>query len=185
MAWADLGNSKVEQVCNAIELAGICLVLLMASALQYVLNELPCPLCLLQRVGFFCIAFGYLLNLRFGLRPSHYSIVILSAVFTSFVALRQIALHVVPGSGSYGAAFLGYHLYTWSFILCIAIIVVTTFLMGFDRQYYQPRSLNGQFKWLVQILFIGLVILLALNILNVFLECGFMECPDNPTRYLY
>ncbi len=184
MAWANLGNNKLEKMCNAIELAGVCLVLLMASSFQYLLNELPCPLCLLQRVGFFCIAFGYLLNLRFGLRPSHYSIVILSAIFTSFVALRQVALHVVPGSGAYGAAFLGYHLYTWSLITCILIIVATTFLMGFDRQYY-VKAVNGKFKWLVNIFFIALILLLALNIINVYLECGLTECPDNPTQYLY
>lgn len=185
MTWSNLGNNKLERLCNAIELAGVCLVLLMASSFQYLLNELPCPLCLLQRVGFFCIAFGFLLNLRFGLRPSHYSIVILSAVFTSFVALRQIALHVVPGTGSYGSAFLGLHLYTWSFIACIMIIIVTAFLMGFDRQYYGPRSVNGKLQWLVHLLVVGLILLLALNIINVYAECGFMQCPDNPTEYLH
>lgn len=184
MALSNLGINRLEKICNAIELAGVCLVLLMASSFQYLLNELPCPLCLLQRVGFFFIAFGYLLNLRFGLRPSHYSIVILSAVFTSFVALRQVALHAVPGTGAYGTAFLGYHLYTWSLITCILIIIVTTFLMGFDRQYY-TKSVNGKFQWLVKIFFICLILLLVLNIINVYVECGLTECPDNPTKYLH
>lgn len=121
-------------ICNALELAGILFILLLALMYEFVFNEPPCPLCLLQRVGFFGIALGFLMNLRYGLRPSHYAMVILSALFTSFVALRQIALHVVPGTGSYGSAVLGYHLYTWSFIISMAVITVTAIVMSQDRQ---------------------------------------------------
>ncbi len=95
-----------ENICNLLEVYFIILMLVMAFAIQFILHEIPCPLCLLQRLGFLAIAFGFLMNLRFGLRPSHYAIVIISALYTSFVALRQIALHVVPGTGSYGSAIL-------------------------------------------------------------------------------
>ena len=112
-----LNINHAERFFNFIELTGIFFMLLLCFIFQIVLHELPCPLCLLQRLGFLCVALGFMMNLRFGLRPSHYAISILSALFTGFVALRQIALHVVPGSGSYGAAFLGMHLYTWSFVI--------------------------------------------------------------------
>lgn len=88
--------TRIESICNAAELAGIFLVLTVALVLQMFFHEVPCTLCLLQRVGFIGIALGFLMNLRFGFYPSHYALVILSALFTSFVALRQIALHVVP-----------------------------------------------------------------------------------------
>lgn len=120
---------------NVMELLGIQLTLILAIVFQIFLHELPCPLCLLQRIGFFGIALGLLLNLRNGLHPSHYSICLLSALFTSFVALRQIALHVVPGTGFYGAPFLGLHLYSWSFILAMLIIIATSFILGINRQY--------------------------------------------------
>ena len=134
---------NVMEGLNALEILGIFVTLLMAFAFQFVLHELPCPLCLLQRIGFFSMAFGFLLNLRFGLRPSHYAFVILWALFTSFVALRQIALHVVPGTGTYGSPFLGMHLYTWSFVVSMGIIVFTTLFLGVDRQYipaWKPKT---------------------------------------------
>lgn len=175
----------LERVCNILEVVGIILVLLSASILQFVFHELPCPLCLLQRIGFFGIAFGFLLNLRYGLRPSHYSIVLLSALYTSFVALRQIVLHIVPGTGSYGSAILGFHLYTWSFVIAMIVIVVTTLMSGVDRQYLAGKAFKMRYPWLVHSLFIILIGLLGINILSVLMQCGFAECPDNPTRYLF
>ena len=58
---------------NAIGLYAISAVLLAAFAFQLVLDELPCPLCLLQRVGFVIVAVGPILTIRYGPRPSHYS----------------------------------------------------------------------------------------------------------------
>lgn len=135
-----------ERFCNAAELIGILLVLALAVLWQVIYKELPCPLCLLQRLGFFGVALGFLLNLRFGLRPSHYAIVLFSALFTAFVALRQIALHVVPGSGSYGSAILGMHLYSWSFVAAMAIILVTILLMSVDRQYQAARKTHIRWR---------------------------------------
>jgi disulfide bond formation protein DsbB len=174
--------SGLERLCNVAELSGIVVMLFMAFALQLMFHELPCPLCLLQRVGFFGIALGFLLNLRYGLRPSHYSIIILSALFTSFVALRQIALHVVPGTGSYGDAFLGLHLYTWSFIISMIVIIMTTAMLGFDRQYSIKNLPDSRFRLLTSILFGLVLILVGMNVISVLLECGLTSCPDNPTQ---
>ncbi len=78
------------------EIVGVCLILVVALGFQIFLHDLPCPLCMLQRIGFFGVTLGLLMNLRLGLHPSHYALSLLSALFTGFVALRQIALHVVP-----------------------------------------------------------------------------------------
>jgi disulfide bond formation protein DsbB len=180
-----LSIAFVERVCNAAELLGIIFVLLMASASQYFFNELPCPLCLLQRVGFLSIAFGFLLNLRFGLRPSHYAVVMLSALFTSIVSLRQIALHVVPGTGEYGSPFLGYHLYTWCYIISMIVMVVTTFMFSVDRQYSHLRFSQRRTFWAANVLFALTILIAALNVHTVYRLCGFGECPDNPTQYVY
>jgi disulfide bond formation protein DsbB len=175
-----------ERALNTLELAGIIAMLFMAFAFQVILNELPCPLCLLQRVGFLGIAFGFLLNLRFGLRPSHYSVVLISAILTSFVALRQISLHVLPGSGTYGNAVFGLHLYTWSFIVAMLVIITTTLQLGVDRQYHKPNTKkiqNMKSRYLTHGLFIVLSLLILTNLVSVLLECGIEQCPDNPVHY--
>lgn len=173
----------MERIANFFELAGIIIVLLLAFAFQISFRELPCPLCLLQRIGFMCIAFGFLLNFRFGLRPSHYSIVLFSALFTAFVAMRQIALHVVPGTGAYGSALFGLHLYTWSFILAMIIVIFTTFLLGFDRQYKPSSPTNIRWTYLTHFLFLVVTLVILGNIVSNVLECGLGECPDNPVNY--
>ena len=167
---------------NALEICGILLLLLMAFSFQFLFNELPCPLCLLQRVGFIGIACGFLLNLRFGLKPSHYAIALLFAFYTAMVALRQTALHVIPGSGSYGSAVFGLHMYTWSFIVSVIILVFTTAMLGIDKQYRSaPVTTN---KWIVNGLFFLVAAVILSNIVAVYFECGLAQCPDNPTSYL-
>ena len=65
---------------NALSLYAVALVLAVAFAAQLVLRELPCPLCLLQRLQFATLAVGPILNVRFGPRPSHYALSLLAAV---------------------------------------------------------------------------------------------------------
>src|SRR5512144_1680427 len=107
---------------NLIGTAGIAAALLVAFGLQFALNELPCPLCMLQRVALVLCGFGFLLNLRFGAQPLHYGLSILSALFGFAAAGRQVLLHIVPGTGAYGSALFGLHLYAWSLILFGAVI---------------------------------------------------------------
>ncbi|HET9247445.1 MAG TPA: disulfide bond formation protein B, partial [Xanthobacteraceae bacterium] len=55
---------------NALGLYAIALVLAVAFAAQLLLDELPCPLCLIQRIQFAMLAVGPILNVRFGPRPA-------------------------------------------------------------------------------------------------------------------
>lgn len=169
---------------NILEMTGVMFALLMAFIIQFALHELPCPLCLLQRVGFLSIAFGFLLNIRFGRRPSHYAIALMSAIYTSFVALRQIALHVVPGTGSYGQAFMGLHLYTWSYVASMLVVFVTIVIMGMDKQYQPSTQQDSRLSTFIHLVFGVMFLLVAANLVSLFLECGFSQCPDDPTRYL-
>ncbi len=172
------------QFANLIELAILFTILMLSLVFQFVFYELPCPLCLLQRVGFIGMGIGLLMNLQFGFRPSHYAITLLSGLFTSFVALRQIALHVIPGTGAYGSAVFGLHLYTWSFIVSIAIIVMTTLLLSIDRQY-DSNVKNSKLKGItIYIVFILLTTIVLTNLVAVLLQCGLLPCPDNPSHYL-
>jgi disulfide bond formation protein DsbB len=167
---------------NALGLYAIAFVLLVAFAAQLVLHELPCPLCLLQRIQFAMLAVGPILNVRFGLRPSHYAVSLLTAVAGAAFAARQVLLHVMPGDPGYGSALLGYHYYTWAFVgFAVAIIAVAVMLL-FDDQFRddgkpQPAGAFARAAvWLV-------IALTALNVISTLLECGFGTCPDNPVAY--
>ena len=102
MIYKKISINHLEQWLNALTIAGIVILLMMAFTFQFLFGELPCPLCLLQRIGFLITSVGFILNLRYGLRPSHYALALLGSLFTVFVALRQIALHILPGDLGYG-----------------------------------------------------------------------------------
>ena len=105
-------NDTQAVTLNAVALYGLALVLAAAFAAQLLLHELPCPLCLLQRILFALLAIGPILNIRFGPRPSHYALSLLTAVLGATVSTRQVLLHILPGDAGYGSALLGYHYYT-------------------------------------------------------------------------
>jgi disulfide bond formation protein DsbB len=170
---------------NAAGLYGVVLVLAAAFGAQFWLDELPCPLCLLQRVQFAMLAIGPILNIRFGPHPSHYGASLLAAVLGAAVAGRQVLLHILPGDPGFGTALLGYHYYTWAFVGFIAAIVLIAVMLLFDRQFEAGVEAEhappvGAFAraavWLV-------IALTALNVLSTVLECGFQACPDGPKQY--
>ena len=166
---------------NILALAAVALVLAAAFGAQLVLHELPCPLCLLQRIMFALLAVGPVLNIRFGPRPSHYALSLLVAVAGAAVSARQVLLHIMPGDPGYGTALLGYHYYTWALIGFVAAIVLIALVMLFDEQFApMPAPAAGG----VARMAIGLVIgLVALNVLSTLLECGLAACADNPVVY--
>lgn len=49
---------------NMVGLLGICVSLVIAFYYQLVMHELPCPLCLLQRIGLIIAGFGFLFKDR-------------------------------------------------------------------------------------------------------------------------
>jgi disulfide bond formation protein DsbB len=167
---------------NALGLYGIALILIVAFAGQILLNELPCPLCLLQRILFSMLAIGPILNIRFGPRPRHYALSLLVAGVGAMVSARQILLHIMPRDPGYGSALLGYHYYSWAFIAFSAAIVLIAIVLLFDERpgdkfVARPVELFAAGAvWLV----IGLT---AINAGSALLECGYQACPDNPTFY--
>jgi disulfide bond formation protein DsbB len=169
---------------NALSLYAVALVLAAAFAAQFALHELPCPLCLLQRILFAVLAIGPIMNIRWGPRPSHYALSMLAAVAGAVASTRQVLLHIMPGDSGYGSALLGYHYYTWALIGFIAAIVLLALMLLFDRQFEGDRAAapptGGAFAttavWLV-------IVLTVLNVVSTLLECGFGACADNPIVY--
>ena len=180
------------KLLNILDLLGITLVMVIAFGMQFVLNELPCPLCLLQRLGLLAMGFGFLLNVHYHIRPAHYSVSLLAAVFTALVSLRQICLHVLPDSGGYGSTVFGLHMYTWVFILAMLAIIYIAVAMSFFAQYVLSPARaemidEAKTPWIKKLSHLAFALFFAVvlaNIVCIFLECGLHECPDNPVHYM-
>lgn len=172
-----------SHILNSLALAGICVSLLVAFYFQLIVGEIPCPLCMLQRIGLMIVGFGFFLNVRFGPSAIHYAIIILSAMVGAGASLRQVLLHIVPGTGGFGSAIFGYHMYTWGFIAFMATIVFAAVMLVVDRNRLAGHSSHGA-TWLASLLG-GLLLLLGLgNLASNILVCGFAVCSGDPQGYI-
>jgi disulfide bond formation protein DsbB len=176
---------------NAVGLLAVCGILLGGYYFQFALGELPCPLCLLQRVGFVAVGFGLALNLIYGPRPSHYGIMLVGALYGGSVAVRQVLLHIVPGTGAYGSPVLGLHYYTWSAIVFFLVLAGTALMLLFDRQFEHAtgdevtRTTKFGGSGLARFAFVVLVLTTLSDAVLTLLECGPFICDDPPTSYKF
>ncbi|MDR2539884.1 MAG: disulfide bond formation protein B [Chlamydiales bacterium] len=165
----------LERSLNAIWAFVICGVLLGGYSVQFLKHELPCPLCLLQRLSMIGVAMGPLLNLRFDIYPTHYAVSILSALFGGFVSLRQISLHVCPGFSSFGEPVLGLELYTWALIVFASSIFVSAIMLFLHItppqriQKMQMNTFENMAFWLV-------LFMTTANVVTTLQECGLSAC---------
>jgi disulfide bond formation protein DsbB len=169
---------------NVLGLYAVALVLAAAFTAQLLLHELPCPLCLLQRIQFAVLAIGPIMNVRWGPRPSHYALSLFAAAAGFAFSTRQVLLHIMPGDAGYGTALLGYHYYTLALIgFAVAIVLISAMLL-FDRQFEPDAAPKFDAPDLFATIAVWLVIALTgLNVLSTLLECGFGACADNPMVY--
>lgn len=171
------------RLLNALGVLAISAVLTYAFFDQIAYGDLPCPLCILQRVGFVGVGLGLALNVKFGPRPSHYAVCILSAMAGGLVSSRQVLLHIVPGTGTYGDAFFGLHFYTWALTLYIVIAAGCAVLLLFDRQFDTPPAASTKLTGLSLAAFLLIGALALGNGISTVLECGGGLCPDDPAGY--
>lgn len=173
---------------NALGAAGLALVLLIALLLQLSLRELPCPICNLQRVAFVLCGFGFVLNLRYGAQPAHYGITLLGALFGVAASGRQVLMHIVPDTGSYGSPIFGMHYYTWALLLFVAVIAGVTLLMlvAGSGRFDHPRSdalAEAQFTGFARFAAWFLIVMTLVNAINSLVLCGPIDCPAEPDGY--
>ena len=174
-----MNQQKLHNVGNTIGLICISIVLTIAFIDQLTLNELPCPLCLLQRVCFIAVGLCMALNLQHGARTSHYGLMILSALLGFSISLRQIFLHVGPGDTGYGSPIWDIYLYGWAAIFYFVIIGFTAIGLLFESGFDKPQQKSKIFQSVI----ILLLILTLANSLSTLLECGFGVCPADPVKY--
>lgn len=177
-------SGDLSRLLNAVGLLGIGTVLALAFIDQIWFRDLPCPLCILQRVGFFAAGFGIALNIVFGPKPSHYGVAIIGAVGGAAIAMRQILIHIVPGTGSYGNPVFGLHLYTWAFIAFVVIVVGCAIMLLDDRQFSRVEPMSVRLKPLPLSALLLFLVLAVANIFSTIALCGAGFCPDEPKDYI-
>ena len=176
--------SDVAKLLNALALIAVDTLLALAFIDQLWFSHLPCPLCILQRAGLTAAGFGLALTILFGPKPSHCGMTILGAAVGAAISIRQILDHIVPGTGSYGSAVLGLHLYTWASIAFALMIIGSAIMLLDDRQFSRAEPLSSRLKPLALSAFVTFAALAVCNVVSTVLICGAGYCPENPGGYL-
>ena len=162
---------------NQLSILAIVGILSYAFVDQIYFGELPCPLCLMQRIGFVLMGFAIVLNLRFGAPSSHYGWAIFSGLVGMMISLRQIFLHIAPGDPGYGSPFLGIHFYTWAFVGALGLLGGQAILLMLPNGEVRSRS------WFSNFLVVIFILLVFANLISTLAECGLGPCADNPVNY--
>jgi disulfide bond formation protein DsbB len=160
-------------------LAGVAAILTTAMVFQYAEGEIPCPLCLLQRVAMFGICFGVIHHVRRGYDARNIGISFIWALFLLVVSVRQVLLNIVarPGHAYPGSAVLGLHMPVWSVLIALAILLalaITITVFDGKRLSAAPRS-----QVLIRIgdgAALYVIALCLINLVSVVLQCGLGAC---------
>jgi disulfide bond formation protein DsbB len=171
-------------------LALVCMQAPLYGALMVQLTgDLPCPLCLLERLGMFAVIIGLVMNVRLGIRPAHYGFSIAGAMTGMAIAGRHVLLHINdPPGGGYGGSVLGLHLYTWALIVFLCFLAGSAVLLmipdGIDES---GDDVNPRARWSgsrpARVVCYMAVLICVVNAVLALMECGLGQCPDNPTGY--
>jgi disulfide bond formation protein DsbB len=164
-------------------------ILAAAFAVQLIAGELPCPLCVMQRIALMLVALGplhILLRARNGtLTPRDAAvgngITIIAALIGTLASGRQVLLHILPGDAGFGSPMFGLHLYTWCLVAFAcqiaaagAMLIATGWL---DEKPIRWRATNATA--------IALAAMVAVNLLSIVAEAGFhWDLPGDPVHYL-
>jgi len=171
--------TKILTLFDSLIVLGLCIMLIVAFGYQLTVHDLPCSMCVMSRMGIYAIAFGLVINLCRERRQSNYMIVIIAAMVQIAISLEFLVRHIVPGSGTYGSAVFGLHMYTWNFITTFLIIVYSC-IAGLLTPANGTKCTSN---FLIKIIIGILMLTLLANTVSTFIECGPYSCPSDPTSY--
>ncbi len=160
---------------NALIILIISGILVSAFGVQILLQEQPCPLCFLQRLGMIGVALGLMMNLRFGIKTKHYGLSLFSCVFGASVAIRQTVLHICPTEPSFGMPVLGLSLWIWSFLVFVCSILAIALLLFFYVPSSDDRDIQ-KMNWFGKLAVWVLALVVFFNILTSLRICGLGPC---------
>lgn len=177
-----MNNKQIFNFLDSLAILVLGLILSGAFAFQILDQELPCALCVMQRMGLYAIGYGLVLNLLKERTEVHYLLVIAASLINSTIALLQVVLHIVPGSGSFGAAIMGMHMYTWNFVISL-LFIVYSLIAGLSINGFAVNKLSNKPSVGIKVIIGFFVFTLIANIISAFIECGPHLCPSDPTSY--
>jgi disulfide bond formation protein DsbB len=154
-------------------------VLTAAMAFQYIAGEIPCPLCLLQRVAMFGCCFGLIQQLRDGETQRGAGIALIFSVLLLAISVRQTLLDIVPrpGHAYIGSAVFGLHMAVWSVLIAVALLIGSAGrLTLFGGPKAAPEPEGSTLGRLTHVLGIYVVVICAINVLSVLAQCGLSQC---------
>ncbi len=157
-------------------------ILTTAMTLQYAKGELPCPLCLLQRVALFGVCFGIMLNFRSGFSYQNTGFSLLFAILLLIVSVRQSLLDIYPRPGHeyIGSAIFGIHMPVWSIIIALCLLIAFAAklaVLGGDEHLRDNHVTRFPFiARAAGVISLYVIALCAINLVSVVLQCGFGQC---------
>ena len=172
----------VNYLYLAAMMAVIAGILTAAMTLQYANGELPCPLCLLQRIALFGICFGIMQNFRSGFSYQNTGFSLLFAILLLIVSVRQSLLDIYPRPGHeyIGSAIFGVHMPVWSIIIALCILIayaVKLAVLGGDEHLRDNHvSEFPALRRAANVLSVYVIALCAINLVSAVLQCGFGQC---------
>lgn len=157
-------------------------ILTAAMTLQYANGELPCPLCLLERVAMLGVCFGIMLNFRRGFSYQNTGFSLLFAIVLLVVSVRQSLLDIYPRPGHeyIGSAIFGIHMPVWAIIIALSLLTayaIKMAILGGDE--YLRNAKPTEFPMIRKIadaLGFYVIALCLINLVSVILQCGLGEC---------
>lgn len=162
-------------------------VLTAAMAMQFTMAEIPCPLCLLQRMAMFGCCFGLLHQL--GARSSERGagVALLFAFLLLVISTRQVLLDLFPrpGHAYIGSAVLGVHMPVWSVVIGLSLLLALSLrlaLLGAPR--LPPQARRPPFSRAARLLEFYVVLICAINFASAVFQCGLGECHTSGYRLL-
>jgi hypothetical protein len=167
----------------------IAAILTTAMVLQYGWGELPCPLCLLQRVALFGVCFGIILTFRCGDSGRNSGLSLLFAIFLLVVSVRQSLLDVYPrpGHAYIGSAVFGIHMPVWCVLIALALLIAyavkLTIVDGPDARAI-PLAEFPALARAAKAAGAYVIVLCAINLVSVIVQCGFDACHTSGYRLL-
>ena len=159
-----------------LALAGI---LTAAMAIQFVGGDIPCPLCLLERVAMFGCCFGLIHQLRSGGSQRGVGIGLVFSVLLLLISARQTLLDLFPrpGHAYVGGAIFGVHMPVWSVFIAVALLLgFAVRLAIFGGPRVAPEAEVSTLRRLTYGLGLYVITICGINCLSVLIQCGFGEC---------
>jgi disulfide bond formation protein DsbB len=161
-------------------------ILTVAMVLQYYGGEIPCPLCLLQRVAMFGVCFGIILHFRHGYSAQNTGVSMLFALLLLIISVRQTLLDIFPRPGHdyIGSAVLGLHMPVWSVVIAVAILValaINLAVLGGEDLRDPPSPTLSR---IARLLGLYMVAIGLINFASVAVQCGVDACHTSGYRLL-